>query len=712
MYKFKFADIGEGLHEGTVGEVYLKVGDVVAEGDSLFSVETDKMTSDIPSPVTGKVTKVLIKEGETVHVGDDTFYFETEDDSTTEVEEVKETKPAKAAGAAGLYKFKFADIGEGLHEGTVGEVYVKSGDEVNEGDSLFSVETDKMTSDIPSPVTGKVTEILIKEGETVHVGDDTFHFETHDAVAEEVKEEEPADEGGASVVGSIKVSNDLFSFDKFKSGGAAKQAETKTPEVKETKPGYKGDAGVKFTGKVEQDFDVIVVGSGPGGYLAAEEVAKGGNSTLIIEKEFWGGVCLNVGCIPTKTLIKSIEVYEYATQLEQYGIKGNIHDLQPDWVAMQKRKMAVVKRLTDGVQFLMKSNKAMTLMGEAKMVGAHSVEVNGKVYRGKKIIIATGSTAARLPIDGFEEGYKKGEVLTSKEAINLPKLPKSMTIIGGGVIGAEFAQVFSASGSKVTLLQNLDKILHVLDEDVIKEITKEFKKAGIEVITSVNVKKYANKTVFYEKDGKELKVKSDVVLQSVGRKPLLIPGAEEVGIKLGERKNIPVDYKNRTNVDGVYAIGDVTGQVMLAHVAYKHAIVAASHINGKTTTPINARTTPACIYTHPEVAAVGLTEREAKEQKLDYIVVKGSMTTIGKALADGDERGFIKLIVDKEFGEIIGAHLVGKHATDMITEITLAIDTESTVYEIANTIHPHPTVSEIIWEGARKAVAKLDKLKK
>ncbi|CAM9105396.1 dihydrolipoyl dehydrogenase [Mycoplasma todarodis] len=612
-----------------------------------------------------------------------------------------------------MYKFKFADIGEGLHEGVVGEVYVKVGDEVSEGDSLFSVETDKMTSDIPSPVSGKVTQVLIKPSETVHVGDDTVHFETEVVEEVETKEEEKKEEGGASVVGSIKVSNDLFSFDKFKTSKQPNNVkENDAPQSKEKKVphSYVGEEGLAFKGDIDKEFDVIVIGSGPGGYLAAEEVAKAGKSTLIIEKEFWGGVCLNVGCIPTKTLIKSIEVYEYAMQLEKFGIKGNIHDLKPDWVAMQKRKMEVVKKLTDGVRFLMKSNNAMTLMGEAKMVGAHEVEVNGKVYRGTNIIIASGSTANRLPLEGFEEGYKKGEVLTSKEAINLDKLPKTMTIIGGGVIGAEFAQVFSTSGAKVTILQNLDKILHLLDEDVIKEITKDFKKSGIEIITSANVKKYANKAVIYEKDGQEYELKSDVVLQSVGRKPLLVPGLVEAGIKIGERKNVVVDHKNRTNVKGVYAIGDVTGQVMLAHVAYKHAIVAANHINGKPTSPINAKTTPSCIYTHPEVAAVGLTEREAKEQNLNYIIVKGSMTTIGKALADGDERGFIKLIVDKEYGEVIGAHLVGKHSTDMITEITLATDSEMTVHEIANTIHPHPTVSEIIWEAARKAVLALEKV--
>ncbi len=620
-----------------------------------------------------------------------------------------------------MYKFKFADIGEGLHEGVVGEIYVKVGDQVSEGDSLFSVETDKVTSDIPSPTHGKVVEILIKTGETVHVGDDVFHFET-DAKNTSVEEpeevqEESSGEEAASVVGSIEVSNDLFSFDKFKKTGnqtapTSKPSSSNQLQDSNVAPSsYKGEEGKKYNGKVEKEFDVIVVGSGPGGYLAAEEVAKHGKSTLIVEKEFWGGVCLNVGCIPTKTLLKSIEVYEYAKKLEVYGIKGNIHDLAPDWVAMQKRKKEVVDKLTGGVHALLKGNKAMTILGEAKFVGSHSIEVDGKVYRGKNVIIATGSTANRLPIEGFEEGYKAGKVLTSKEAINLKKLPKSLTVIGGGVIGVEFAQLFAANNVKVTILQNLDTILHILDKDISMEVTKELKASNIEIITNVDIKKYENGTVFYEVEGKKSSIKSDLVLESVGRTPST-EGLAEVGIKLGERKNLLVDHKNRTNIAGVYGIGDVVGLWMLAHVAYKHAIIASRHILGKQTTKINKQTIPACIYTHPEVASVGLTEAQAKEEKLDYIVVKGSMMTIGKAMADGDVRGFIKLIIGKEYGEIIGAHLVGRHSTDMITEITMTMDSEATIYEIANTIHPHPTVSEIIWEAARKAVLQLEKIKK
>ncbi len=287
----------------------------------------------------------------------------------------------------------------------------------------------------------------------------------------------------------------------------------------------------------------------------------------------------------------------------------------------------------------------------------------------------------------------------------------SFAVIGGGVIGVEFAQLFAANGGKVTILQNLDKILAFLDQDVIAELTKELKNSKVEIITNADIKKYTNGTVHYEVDGKAQTIKSELVLESVGRKPLT-DGLAEVGLKLGERKNLEVDYKNRTNVEGVYGIGDVVGQAMLAHVAYKHAIIASRHILGKETSRINERTIPACIYTHPEVASVGLTEAQAKEKGVSFTVVKGSMMTIGKALADGDVRGFIKLLVGTKLGEIKGAHLVGKHSTDMITEITMAIDSEATVYDLANTIHPHPTVSEIIWEAARKAVIKLESMKK
>lgn len=615
-----------------------------------------------------------------------------------------------------MYKFKFADIGEGLHEGVVAEIYKKEGDEVKEGDSLFSVETDKVTSDIPSPKTGKIVKIFMAVGDTIHVGQDIYYIddgsgddaeEAAPAPAETKSEEPKEEESGASVVGEVKVSNELFSFgfSAPKPAPAIAKPVEKTVEVATTTSAF--DKGKAYTGKVDEEFDVIVIGSGPGGYLAAEEAGGAGLKTLIVEKEFWGGVCLNVGCIPTKALLKSTEVLEYVKHAEDYGVDLKATKIKLNWEKIHERKRAVVKQLTAGVQALMRMNKVKTELGEAKFVGAHEISVGNKVFRGKHIIIATGSSDRKLPLPGFEQGYASGKILTSKEAINLDTQPKSLTIIGGGVIGVEFAQVFSATGAKVTILQNLPKILNNLDDEIIKEVEKKLVTANIEVITNSNIKKFEDNKVFYEVDGKEQTIESDFVLVSVGRAPESL-GLEEVGIKLGDRKQLLVDDKCRTNVENVYGIGDVTGQAMLAHVAYRHAVVAVSDILAKDV-KYNDKTIPACIYTHPEIAVVGLTEKQAKDAGKDVFTVKHEFKFIGKAIASGDTTGFAKFVIDKKYGEIVGCHIIGPHATDLISEIVVAIDLETTIFEIASSVHPHPTFSEVLWEAARTAVHKLNK---
>ncbi|TDV23576.1 dihydrolipoamide dehydrogenase [Mycoplasmopsis mustelae] len=614
-----------------------------------------------------------------------------------------------------MHKFKFADIGEGLHEGVVAEIYKKEGDSVNEGDSLFSVETDKVTSDIPSPATGKIIKVLMAVGDTIHVGQEIYYIDdgsgnsVEEAPVVESKPEAKTEEsGGASVVGEVKVSNQLFDLSAFKKPAATENIATNAEVAKTTNTSTK-DTGKVFTGKVEEEFDVIVIGSGPGGYLAAEEAGAAGLRTLIIEKEFWGGVCLNVGCIPTKALLKTTEVLNYVNHAHDFGLEGDVN-VKINWEKMHQRKAGVVKQLTNGVQALMRMNKVKTIVGKAKFVGAHEVEVENKVYRGRNVIIATGSSDRKIPLPGFDEGYKSGKLITSKEAINLQKQPKTLTIIGGGVIGVEFAQVFAAAGTKVTILQNLPTVLAMLDKDIIKQVTNDLKESNITVVHNANTTKFENGKIFYTVDGKEESIKSDVVLVSVGRVPESL-GLEEVGIKLGDRKQLLVDEFCKTNIEGVYGIGDVVGQSMLAHVAYRHAIVAISNILNKSI-KYSAKTVPACIYTHPEIAVVGLTEEQAKEQGKDFIVAKHQFTFIGKALAAHEEKGFAKFIIDKEFGEIIGCHIIGAHATDLISEVVLAMDLESTIYDIASTIHPHPTFSEVLWEAARNAVHQLHKLQK
>ncbi|WP_117275102.1 dihydrolipoyl dehydrogenase [Mycoplasmopsis edwardii] len=613
-----------------------------------------------------------------------------------------------------MLKFKFADIGEGLHEGVVGEIYKKEGDEVKEGDPLFSVETDKVTSDIPSPATGKILKVLMAVGDTIHVGQEVYHIDdgsadTPEALApQQPAKEEKQEGGGASVVGEVKVSNQLFDLSSLRKPATVQQVK-ESPKQEVASESSAKDKGKVYTGTIEEDFDVIVIGSGPGGYVAAEESGSAGLKTLIIEKEFWGGVCLNVGCIPTKAILKTTEILHYINHAHDYGIVGKL-DAKIDWTKMHEKKSEVVKQLTGGVQALMRMNKVKTIFGEAKFVGAHEVQVEGKVYRAKNIIIATGSSDRKIPLSGFAEGYASGKLITSKEAINLKDKPKSLTIIGGGVIGVEFAQVFAATGVKVTILQNLPTILAMLDKDIVKQVSNDLKEANVEVITNANTTKFENNKIYYEVDGKEHSIESDVVLVSVGRIPESL-GLEEVGIKLGERKQLIVDELCQTNVEGVYGIGDVVGQAMLAHVAYRHAVVAISNILKKNV-KYSAKTVPACIYTHPEIAAVGLTEEQARAEGRDIIVAKHEFKFVGKALAAHESKGFAKFIIGKEFGEIIGCHIIGAAATDLISEVVLAMDIEATIYDIASAIHPHPTFSEILWEAARNAVHQLHKLKK
>ncbi|VEU77058.1 dihydrolipoyl dehydrogenase [Mycoplasmopsis columbina] len=474
----------------------------------------------------------------------------------------------------------------------------------------------------------------------------------------------------------------------------------------------KGQCASKYEGHIDAEFDVIVVGSGPGGYLAAEEAGKQGLKTLIVEKEFWGGVCLNVGCIPTKTLLKSAEVLETLQHAGEYGIVGNLSDLNIDWAEtwskMHERKYKVVDQLTKGVQMLMRGSKVTMENGEAEFLTPKVIKVNDKVYAGKKIILAMGSYARKLTmLPGFEKAYEEKVALTSREAINYDSnLPKSIVIVGGGVIGVEFAQVFKAAGAKVTILQNTDQILMGVDKDAVKEMTKVLTASGVEIVYNAQTKELNDqKELVYSVNGEEKVVKADAYLIAVGRIPQS-RGLKEVGIELGSRGEVIVDDKMRTNVEGVYAIGDLTGQSMLAHVAYQHAIVAVEDILGMDASYKN-KPIPGCIYTHPEISFTGLTEEQAKEKGYDAFSAKYSFSFLGKAIAAKATTGFAKLVVDKKDGKILGGHIIGPNSTDYISEIVLAIEKGVTVFDLAHTIHPHPTFSEIIWECARSAALKL-----
>ncbi|MGV2393590.1 UNVERIFIED_CONTAM: FAD-dependent oxidoreductase [Campylobacter lari] len=366
---------------------------------------------------------------------------------------------------------------------------------------------------------------------------------------------------------------------------------------------------------------------------------------------------------------------------------------------MHERKAKVVEQISASVKMLMKSSKCKIEEGEAKFLGAHVIEVNNKIYKAKNMILATGSHSRRLKqLPGFERGYKEGLIIASREAINYDKaLPESIVIIGGGVIGVEFAQVYGTAGSKVTIIQRDNHLLPGIDKEVVAEIEKQLKAQGVEIIFNASSTGLNDQNeLMYEQEGVKKTIKSSVYLMAVGRIPSS-EGLEEIGVKIGKGKEVIVDEHMRTNVKGVYAIGDLTGQNLLAHVAYQHALVAVANILDETNVryPLS-KPVPGCIYTSPEIAVVGLTEEQAKAKGYDVFSSKYSFGYLGKAIATHSTTGFAKLVVDREYGQILGAHIIGENATDYIAEIALAIEQEVSVKELAHTIHPHPTYGEII----------------
>ncbi|AEM68911.1 dihydrolipoyl dehydrogenase [Mycoplasma putrefaciens] len=589
-----------------------------------------------------------------------------------------------------MYQVKFADIGEGLTEGTVAEVLVKIGDTVKAGQALYFVETDKVNSEIPAPIDGKIAKINISAGQEIKVGEVVMEIDdgSSAAVAAEPKKAEVKEEENASVVGATPVSNDLLP-----SRGPVK---------------VKPEAAKPADLKIEASFDVAVIGAGIGGYVSAIKCAQLGLKTLIVEKEYYGGVCLNVGCIPTKTLLRTSHVYhDILHKAKELGIVvPNTEKVVIDWAQALERKNGVVKKLTGGVKYLLDKNKVTQIIGSATAVDKNTISVNGKYYHADNLIIATGSVPNHLPLPGFDKARKDGIVVDSTGILSIPKIPKSLVVIGGGVIGIEFGCLFASLGTKVTVLQALPTVLEMLDQDVIDTMTKELKNTfKMDVITNANVKEFKNGAVVYEIDGKQQSVKGEFVLESVGRKTTL-QGFENLGLELTPRNGVVVNQYQETNVSGVYAVGDVIGKAMLAQSAVKAAIVAANRVAKKANKAhaedlvMDFDKVPSCIYTHPEVAMIGKTEQQVKAEKLDYKTFKFPFVAIGKALADDDTTGFVKIIVEPKYKTILGAHIIGNRATEMISEITAVIECEGTITEIANTIHPHPTMSEAIGEVA------------
>ena len=455
------------------------------------------------------------------------------------------------------------------------------------------------------------------------------------------------------------------------------------------------------------NYDLIIIGSGPGGYVAAIRASQLGLKTAIVEKSKLGGICLNWGCIPTKSLLKSAQIYQSILHAEEYGIdvSGTIN---PDISKMVERSRNIAETMSKGVQFLLKKNKVDVILGVGKLKSKDTIVVtdntnNETILTAKNIILATGAHSRELP-NIPQDGVK---VIGYKNALILNKKPDSMVIIGSGAIGSEFAYFYSSIGTKVTLVEYLPNIVPNEDEDVSRQLRRSFKKAKINVMENTSVENINTsgekcKVTIKTKKGVE-EIETDIILSAVGITPNIDNlGVEELGIEI-ENGKIKVDDFYKTNIDNIYAIGDIINTPALAHVASAEGIACVEKIVGHNIEPIDYGNIPGCTYTMPEISSFGLTEKKAKEQNIDIKVGKFPFTASGKAHASGTRDGFVKLIFNKKTDKLIGAHLIGANVTEMISELILSKKLKASNIDIIKTIHPHPTMSEAIMEAAADA---------
>ncbi len=453
------------------------------------------------------------------------------------------------------------------------------------------------------------------------------------------------------------------------------------------------------------NYDIIIIGSGPGGYVTAIRASQLGFKTAIVEKESLGGICLNWGCIPTKALLKSAHVFQYLSHAQDYGL----NEVKPsfEFGNIISRSRGVASKMSKGIEFLMKKNKIDVIMGTAELEPNKKITVKEesgtKEYTAKHIIIATGARSRQLP--NIPQDGKK--IIGYREAMTLPEQPKEMIVVGSGAIGVEFADVYNSLGTKVTIVEFQPVILPLEDEEVSKHMEKSLKKSGISIMTNSSVESVqvsGDRVVAQVKTSAGMQtLEADVLLSAVG----INPNTENIGLeKLGistEKGRIIVDSFYKTNVEGYYAIGDILPTQALAHVASAEGITCVEKIAGLHIEPIDYGNIPGCTYCSPEVASVGITEKQAKEKGLDILVGKFPLSASGKATANGNTEGFIKVIFDKKYGEWLGCHMVGDGVTDMIAEAVLGRKLETTGHEILKSVHPHPTISEAVMEAVAVA---------
>ena len=542
-------------------------------------------------------------------------------------------------------------LGLTMTEGTV-EAWLKNeGDEVKEGEKLFSVSTDKLTNDIEATVSGKLLKILVPAGETVAC---------------------------LTPVAVIGAEGESY---------AAAPAKTAAPAKAEEKSAEGGG--------------VLVIGGGPGGYVAAIRAAQLGAKVTLAERAEIGGTCLNRGCMPTKALLHSSEVYELATNSVDIGIIGR--DVAVDWPRVQATRQSVSDKLTGGVRALMRANKVTVVEGEAKFTGPKTVEVGGKTLNPDKIIIAVGSKPVMPPIPGLKECPA---CIDSTACLKLDHIPESLVVIGGGVIGVELGSVYRRFGSKVSVLELQDRILPQMDGELAELAAAQLVAEGMDLRTGAKVTRVDTTTngaaVHAEIGGKDTVFEAEKVLVRVGRSPNLEGlGLDKAGIAV-EGGFIKVDKRLETSVPGVFAVGDCSGRLMLAHAAMAMGEAAAENAMGGEA-GFNEDMSPACAYVGPEIAGVGYTEERAKELGIEYIVGRFPTSANGRSLVSGCTGGLIKVLAGPKFGEILGVHILAPSATELIEEAALAIRLEATLDELTDTIHCHPTVAEALREAALAA---------
>jgi dihydrolipoamide dehydrogenase len=446
-------------------------------------------------------------------------------------------------------------------------------------------------------------------------------------------------------------------------------------------------------------YDLIVIGGGPGGYVAAIRAAQRGLSTAIIEKESIGGVCLNWGCIPTKTLLKSAKVYTQTLHASSFGVILDKDSVKPDLPTMIRRKNGVVRKLTSGVKYLLEKNGVHIILGQATAIDATTIQVNDETLQATSFIIATGASVFIPPIDGMSEAVASGFAVTAKELLDVQEIPNHLVVIGGGVIGFEFATVFHALGATVTVVEMLPEVLAGVDDDVRQTFLTKLQKDGVTIRTNTAVTSIGDGVIIRIGDTEET-IACDRVLIATGMRPN-VKGIEALGFELN-KFGIQTNEFMQTKQPHVYAIGDVTGQFMLAHVASKEGLVAVDHLTNQAH-PMDYTRIPSGIYTFPEIGMIGVTEQGAKEQGIEYKTFSFPLSANGKALGEQERDGFVKLISDPQ-NKIIGVHILSPIATELITQSSIGMHFDMTANDLVQAIHPHPTLSEMMHEAAHGLV--------